>query len=218
MGNGGVKRPKALLLDLDGTLVDSRDDIATSLNAALAVHGIAPLELSRVYPMIGDGARVLVTRALVAAGSRVSVDELLATFGSRYADEPCVHTKLLDGAREIFACGVPSAIITNKPRAVTQRLLAALDLTPVALWAADGPLKPAPDSVLSVCRELGVAPDDAWMIGDGPQDIGAGKAAGAFTVGVLGNIADHDAVRAAKPDLVVGSLRDVISSVVALPL
>jgi phosphoglycolate phosphatase len=216
-----VKRPKALLLDLDGTLVDSRDDIATSLNAALAVHGIAPLEQSRVYPMIGDGARVLVTRALVAAEgstSNVHVEAVLETLKTHYTEHPCVRTKLLDGAREIFACGVPTAVITNKPRAVTERLLAALDLAPVALWAADGPLKPAPDSVLSVCEQLGVAPHDAWMIGDGPQDIGAGKAAGAFTVGVLGNIADHDAVHAAKPDLVASSLREVISSVAALPL
>ena len=84
------------------------------------------------------------------------------------------------------------------------------------MWAADGPLKPAPDSVLAICRELAIAPSEAWMIGDGPQDVGAGRAAGAFTVGVLGNIADHDALRAAKPDLVVGSLRELISS--ALPL
>jgi phosphoglycolate phosphatase len=209
-------KPKALLLDLDGTLVDSRDDIATALNAALSVHGIAPLEVSRVYPMIGDGARVLVTRALAAAGANVEVEPVLETLKTHYAEHPCVKTKLLDGAREIFACGIPCAVITNKPRAVTERLLAALDLAPATLWAADGPLKPAPDSVLSVCRELGIAPSEAWMIGDGPQDIGAGKAAGAFTVAVLGNIADHDVVRAAEPDMIVSSLREIISS--ALPL
>jgi phosphoglycolate phosphatase len=213
-----TRRPKALLLDLDGTLVDSRDDIASSLNAALALHGIAPLELPRVYPMIGDGARVLVTRALAAAGSSVPVDDVLAAFGARYADEPCVRTTLLDGAREIFACGVPCAVITNKPRPITVRLLDRLGLVPAELWAADGPLKPAPDSVLYVCDRLGIAPRDAWMIGDGPQDVGAGNAAGAFTVAVLGGIADHAAVRAAKPNLVVRSLREVISSVAALPL
>jgi phosphoglycolate phosphatase len=213
-----VKRPKALLLDLDGTLVDSRDDIAISLNAALSVHGVAPLPLPRIYTMIGDGARVLVTRALAAAGSDVPVDDVLATFGSRYADEPCVHTKLMDGAKDVFACGIPCAVITNKPRPITVRLLAELGLAPREIWAADGPLKPAPDSVLAVCKALGVAPHDAWMIGDGPQDVGAGRAAGAFTVAVLGGIADHDAVRAAKPDLVVGSLRELISSLTALPL
>ena len=209
-------KPKALLLDLDGTLVDSRDDIATSLNAALSVHGVAPLPFERIYGFIGDGARVLVRRALEAAGSNVDADAVSATLSSHYSEHPCVRTKLLDGAREIFACGIPCAVITNKPRAVTERLLAALDLAPKALWAADGPLKPAPDSVLAICRELAIAPSEAWMIGDGPQDVGAGKAAGAFTVGVLGNIADHDALRAAKPDLVVGSLRELISS--ALPL
>lgn len=211
-------RPKALLLDLDGTLVDSRDDIATSLNAALAVHGITPLELSRVYPMIGDGARVLVTRALAAAGSNAAIEDVLATFQDRYADEPCVHTKLIDGAREVFACGIPCAVITNKPRTITVRLLERLGLLPVEIWAADGPLKPAPDSVLAVCKRLGIEPREAWMIGDGPQDVGAGRNAGAFTVAILGGIADHDAVLAAKPDLVLGSLRELTSSVAALPL
>jgi phosphoglycolate phosphatase len=213
-----VSPPKALLLDLDGTLVDSRDDIAASLNAALAVHRIAALPRSRVYPLIGDGARVLVTRALAAAGSDADVDAVLDSLKAHYTDHPCVRTKLLDGAREIFACGLPCAIITNKPRGITERLLVSLELSPAALWAADGVLKPAPDSVLDVCKRLDVAPRDAWMIGDGPQDIGAGRAAGAFTVAVLGNIADHDAVLATKPDLVVRSLRDVISSLAALPL
>lgn len=211
-----MKKPRALLLDLDGTLVDSRDDIAAALARAFTAHGIAPLERSRVCPLIGDGARVLVTRALAAAGSGASVDAVLDTLNRDYAANPCEHTRLFDGAKEIFACGVPCAIITNKPRVVTERLLAVLGLAPAALWAADGPLKPAPDSVLAVCGQLDVAPQDAWMIGDGPQDIGAGKAAGAFTVAVLGNIADHEAVRRAKPDLVVSSLaslREVISSV-----
>lgn len=208
--------PKALLLDLDGTLVDSRDDIATALNASLAAHGIAPLELSRIYSMIGDGARVLVTRALAAARSSASVDEVLATFGGLYAEEPCVHTKLFAGAKEVFACGIPCAVITNKPRPITVRLLDRLGLAPKEIWAADGPLKPAPDSVIAVCRALGVAPRETWMIGDGPQDVGAGKAAGAFTVAILGGIADHDAVRAAKPDLVLGSLQELVSTLSAL--
>lgn len=208
-----MTKPKALLLDLDGTLVDSRDDIAASLNAALAAHGIAPLDVSRVYPMIGDGARVLVTRALAAAGAKLDVDDVLATFQSRYQDEPCVQTKLFDGAKDVFACGLPCAVITNKPRPITSRLLDRLGLVPAALWAADGPLKPAPDSIVAVCAELAVSPRDTWMIGDGPQDVGAGKAAGAFTVAILGGIADHDAVRRAKPDLVLGSLRELISSV-----
>jgi len=206
-------KPRALLLDLDGTLVDSRDDIAAALNRALAAHGIARLERAQVYAMIGDGARMLVTRALAAARSTAPVDAVLETLTSDYAANPCEHTKLLDGAKEVFACGVPCAVITNKPRVVTEPLLASLGLAPAALWAADGPLKPAPDSIFAVCKELGIAPTDAWMIGDGPQDILSGRAASAFTVAVLGNIADHAAVLAAKPDLVVRSLREITSSV-----
>lgn len=205
--------PRALLVDLDGTLVDSRRDIAISCNAALAAHGIAPLEPSRISTMVGDGARALVVRALAAARSDADVERVVASFREHYAAHPCVHTVVCDGARELLACGIPCAVLTNKPREVTVRVLDALGLSAAiaALWAGDGPLKPAPDGVLALCRDLGVAPADTWVVGDGPQDVGAGKKAGAFTVAVINgdSLGDRETVLAAGPDLVVASLREV---------
>jgi phosphoglycolate phosphatase len=207
--------PRALLLDLDGTLVDSRRDIAVSCNAALAAHGIAPLEPARILTMVGDGARALVTRALAAAGSGADVERVLASFREHYEAHPCVHTVVCDGARELLACGLPCAVLTNKPREVTLRLLDALALSPLvaAVWAGEGPLKPAPDGVLALCKQLGVLPAETWVVGDGPQDVGAGRAAGAFTVAVINDesIGDRAAVLAAGPDRVVGSLREVVA-------
>ncbi len=205
--------PRALLVDLDGTLVDSRRDIAISCNAALEAHGVAPLEPSRIVTMVGDGARALINRALAAAGSDADVERVLASFRAHYAAHPCVHTVVCDGARELLTCGLPCAVLTNKPRDVTLRLLDALGLSSsvAALWAGDGPLKPAPDGVLALCNELGVAPGETWVVGDGPQDVGAGKAAGAVTVAVVNDdsIGDREAVLSARPDLVVGSLHEV---------
>lgn len=157
---------------------------------------------------------MLVMRAL-AFGHDVAPDAILidhgsALFNEAYLAAPCVHTTMLPGVRAALELGLPCAMVTNKPRNVALLVLERLGIR--ARFAAthaggDGPLKPAPDGILRVCAELGVAPSDSWMIGDGPQDVLAGKNAGAFTVAVAGGgIADESAVLAAAPDLVLRSL------------
>ena len=203
--------PAALVFDLDGTLVDSRRDIAAAANAALVEHGRAPLAEAEIYPMIGDGARALVARAFSFSNHDARVDGALATFARLYASRPAVHTTLLPGARESLEAAPKRGLVTNKPRALTMLVLDALGITALldAVWGGDdGPLKPSPAGILAVCARLGVAPARAWVVGDGPQDILAGKAAGSFTIAVPG-IADRARVLAAEPDLVVDSLHEV---------
>jgi HAD superfamily hydrolase (TIGR01509 family) len=135
-----------------------------------------------------------------------------AAFSRRYAERPVVHTTLLPGAREALALGLPKALVTNKPRDVTMMVLAELGIATAfgAVYAGgDGPLKPSPDGICAAAAELGVSPAEAWMIGDGPQDVLAGRAAGAFTVCVPG-IADRERVLAAGPDLVLASMHEVV--------
>lgn len=218
-----MTRPRALLFDLDGTLVDSRRDIADACNAALAAHDRPALPIEAILPMVGDGARALVARALAASEAlpfgpprtEALVDDVFAAFKARYLAHPCVHSVLLPGAREVLEearrDALPCALVTNKPRDVTLALLAALGIADAfaAVWGGgDGPLKPAPDSVLATIARLGVSARDAWMIGDGPQDIGAGKGAGCFTVAVPG-IAERERLLASGPDLVCESLHDL---------
>ena len=211
-----IRVPRALLIDLDGTLVDSRRDIAASCNAALVAHALSPLEAASIVGMVGDGARALVARALVATGSTLDVDVVLATFQEHYGAHACVHTTLMPGAKELLSCGVPCAVLTNKPRPITLQVLEALRIDVAAVWAGEGVLKPAPDGVLALCKRLDVPPADVWVVGDGPQDVGAGKAAGAFTVGVLGGIAHRDTLLASNPDLVVASL-DELARLISSP-
>lgn len=216
--------PKALVFDLDGTLVDSRADIAASANAMLRALGRAELPLERIMTMVGDGAKALVARALAASAPEGRppppelLDAALADFSRRYEEEPATRTTLLPGAREVLAAGLPSAVVTNKPRAITLLVLDALGVRErlSAVWGGDdGPLKPDPAGIRGVLAELGVAPADAWVIGDGPQDVLAGKAAGCFTVAVPG-IAARERVLEAEPDLVVTSLFDVVAELRAL--
>jgi phosphoglycolate phosphatase len=205
-------RPTALLFDLDGTLVDSRRDIADACNVARVAHGLPPLPLDAILPMVGDGARLLVARAFDAAPDSALVEAALATFRASYLARPVVHTALLPGVRDALGVArsleLPCAVVTNKPHDVTLLVLDALAIRLFfrAIWGGDdGPLKPSPAGVLDVIARLGVSASSAWMIGDGPQDIGAGKAAGCFTVGIPG-IAARERLVASGPDLLCESL------------
>lgn len=207
--------PSALLFDLDGTLVDSRRDIAVACNAARADHGLPPLAFEEIMAMVGDGARLLVTRAFAfeALDPRdPKIDAALASFSARYLAAPCVYTQLLPGARELIEdaarAKLRAAVVTNKPRDVTLAVLRTLGIEAsfAMVWAGgDGPLKPAPDGVLAAIARLGAVASSTWMIGDGPQDIGAGKAAGCITIGIPG-IAERARLLSSAPDLVFESL------------
>jgi phosphoglycolate phosphatase len=172
--------------------------------------GFEPLSVAQVVPMVGDGARVLVERALGPARAN-AVDRVLGGFQRHYAARPCVHTKLLPGALEALDRGVPNGLVTNKPRAITLLVLDGLGIANrfgTIYAGGDGPLKPAPDGVRRAAESLGVDVATTWLVGDGPQDILAGRAAGAFTVAVRGDGAfgSEERVLAAGPDLVLPSL------------
>lgn len=206
-------RCRALLLDLDGTLVDSVSDIAGAMDATLIALGRAPLGRGGVRPLVGDGARALVERALRATGTvdPALLARTLVDFDARYTASPVVHTSLLPGAREVLALDLPKALVTNKPRRVTDRVLEGLGIAgafDLVVAGGDAPLKPAPDGVRAALAALAVPPDAAWMIGDGPQDVLAGRAAGCFTIAVPG-IAAREAVLAAGPDLALASLHEL---------
>jgi phosphoglycolate phosphatase len=210
----------ALLFDLDGTLVDSRADIAEALATALVEEGFAAIAESDIVPMIGDGARLLVERALARQGitSPEARARTLAAYERRYAARPCHFTRLLPGAIPALSIA-PNGLVTNKTRAVTLLVLEALGVAsrfaPAAIYAGgDGPLKPAPDGVQRAAAALGFPLPDrrVWLVGDGPQDVAAGKAAGCFTVAVPG-IGSLERVRAEGPDLFVESLVELATRI-----
>jgi phosphoglycolate phosphatase len=212
-----LPRPRAVVFDLDGTLIESRGDIAAACNHALEACGrrALPIEIVRTY--VGDGARMLVARAFSLSPDAPEVDAGLEHFHAYYQANPVKYTHLLSGASEALlaleAAGIAIALATNKPRKTTLLVLDALGLTArfgAIAAGGDGPLKPHPFVVELVLGQLGVASRDAWMVGDGPQDVGAGKAAGTVTIGVLEGFVDPARLREAEPDVLLASLHGLL--------
>jgi phosphoglycolate phosphatase len=202
-----VVRPCAVLYDLDGTLIDSRKDIAEACNETLRAFGRAPQKFEAIVAMIGDGAKTLIARIFGVCDDDPIVSNAVMVFRQFYAAKPCVHTTLLPGAYEVLHSGVRAALVTNKPRDITLLVLDALGISNAfeVVWAADGPLKPSPAGVVAALEALRVGPSEAWFVGDGVQDIGAAKAAGVF-VALVPGIGDHGKAHSAGPDLLLPSL------------
>ena len=176
--------PALFVFDLDGTLVDSSQDLADAGNALLAIYGRAPLPRDQVVGMVGDGARELVRRLLAAAGIDALVDEALALFLDCYDQRLLATTRPYDGvfaALEALAPQARLAVLTNKPDAATRRLLEGLELLQYFsdIICGDSPYgrKPDPRGLFALLARADVATENALMIGDSMNDLLVAEAA-----------------------------------------
>lgn len=185
--------PEAVLFDLDGTLIDSVPDIHAATNALLAIHGYPALPLDAVRDMVGDGVSPLVARAFAAHGERLDADAQAARVAEMmpiYARHLTGLTQIMPGAHRLLetlaGAGVKLAVVSNKPHAFVEEIVAHYGFAG-HLGAVEGARdgiakKPAPDMLISALRTLGVSPQHAAIVGDGPADALAGRAAGTAVV------------------------------------
>ena len=180
----------AALFDLDGTLVDSLEDLTDAVNHMLAGFGRQQLEPLQVKQLVGKGARNLVQRAL-ATSSSVEIDRGLAAFTGFNALHIADKSRLYPGARELLkqlaTDSIRLAVISNKQEALSRLILKALDVDDFFDIIAGGDtfpeMKPSPVPLVKVVDKLGCRPANAVMVGDSINDIQAGKQAGITTIG-----------------------------------
>jgi phosphoglycolate phosphatase len=179
--------PRALLFDLDGTLVDTAADLVGALQAVRAHLGLLPLQDTALHQYASEGAIGLIRRGIPEA-LRGDSEGLRRVFLAHYAAHLADHSRPYPGARALLArcaeLGIATAIVTNKPEGLARAVLKALELDFAVIVGGDTlPVrKPDPAPLHLALEQLGVEAAAAWMVGDDPRDIEAGRAAGCPTV------------------------------------
>jgi len=214
----------ALIFDLDGTLIDSAEDLALAVNGMLQEFGYSPISLDQVRDFIGDGTPKLTERTLKTVGAISDPDHedfdkfyqvLLKHYEANIANKSTVYPgvfEFLDAHTDY-----PMGVVTNKPSRFTMPTLEAHNLAKYFSFVAGGDAfelkKPDPYPIQQAMEALESLPQQTVMIGDGDTDIQAGNAAGAYTVAVLyGNRPEEELLKL-SPDYSIRKFSELHSIV-----
>ena len=205
-----------ILYDLDGTLVDTRQDLADAANAMLRQMGQPPLPVATICRFVGQGLHHLVQECLTSDDPQW-IERGAALFAAWYAEHLLDHSHLYPGVPALLAHfqSRSQAVITNKPNPFTRELLAGLRVTDYfcAVIAGDSefPKKPDPAAVVSVMAQVQASPEQSLLIGDSPIDVQTGRAAGVLTIGVAHGFSADAALREAGPDVLVNDIHELLA-------
>jgi phosphoglycolate phosphatase len=211
-----------LIFDLDGTIIDSRLDLANSVNATRAEIGKPPLEHSMVYSYVGNGAPVLIRKAMGPEASDAEVKQALQFFLDYYRDHAVDATVLYPGVREsldqLHAAGMQLAVLTNKPVRISEAIMKhfALDTMMFRIYGGNSfeQKKPNPVGIDKLRTETGVAAEQTWMVGDSIVDMQTARNAGVMACGVTYGF-QPETLKECPPDLLVDRMEDFASHVLS---
>ena len=218
-----LPRPvRCVLFDLDGTLVDSRQDLADSVNGALERHSLPSLELDRILQFVGSGARSLVQRSLEAAGGRRDqTDALLQTFFEEYRQRHLLKTTPYPGVaatlEALWNRDVRIGVVSNKPHEFSASLLGHLGMERfiTAILGGDSlPVrKPHPGPFYAALKRCGATPAEALVVGDGEQDMLAAREGGIYAVGATYGLRPERVLLESGADALVDRVGEVLELV-----
>ncbi len=205
-----------LIFDLDGTLVDSKLDLAQAVNATRTHMGLGPLENERVYSYVGNGAPLLIRRALGDQASEAEVQEALEFFLEYYREHDLDYTTLYPGVKEsldrLRAAGKRMAVLTNKPVRVSQAIIDGLGVHDHFFRVYGGNSfdfkKPNPIGVEALRKEAGVSRDRTMMVGDSSVDVQTARNAGVACCGVTYGF-QPETLADPAPDLLVDRMEEL---------
>jgi phosphoglycolate phosphatase len=204
-----------LIFDLDGTLIDSRLDLAHSVNATCAHMGKPRLSHELIFSYVGNGAPVLVQRAMGPDTSEQDLGIALEFFLAYYREHALDYTVLYPGVRDsleqLHTAGQKLAVLTNKPVRITQMMMDQLDLSRMMFRIYGGnsfeQKKPHPIGIDTLRAEAETSRADTWMIGDSWVDIQTARNAGVPSCGVTWGF-QPESLKEYPPDVLVDRLED----------
>ena len=203
-----------VVFDLDGTLVDSKQDLALSVNAVRGEMGLSPLPLDLIASYIGHGATELVRRALGTLGSSENVEKGLAFFLSYYREHMLDHTTPYPGVPEALEKlrSHKLAVLTNKPVIFSREMLTRLGFAPYFAFVYGGnsfpQKKPDPVGLHKMMEDLAISAAQTIMVGDSDTDVLTGRNARVWTCGVTYGFG-AETLEQAPPDFVIDDLREL---------
>ncbi len=183
-----MKKLKAVIFDLDGTLLDTLDGITYYINSVFSDEGLPQIASSVTREIIGDGAQMLISRACARVGVEEPrrVKRILDEYKKRYDGDPFYLVKPYDGINEVIntlkSCGYKLAVLSNKPQFATVSMTEHFfeNKFDAIRGGAEGiPLKPDPCAAKMILAKLGVSPDECAFVGDGETDILTAESLGA---------------------------------------
>lgn len=212
--NGKFAGVRALIFDLDGTLIDSKLDLALAVDATLKHMGRASLPHETIAGYVGRGAPALIRSVLGENVANEEVDAGLAYFLSYYRAHMLDNTVTYPGVREGLAAlaKYPMAVLTNKPVRFSKAILEGLNLSPFFKYVYGGnsfeTKKPDPEGVNILLRDLDVDASEAMVVGDSDVDVRTARNAGAWACGVTYGLG-LASFRVTPPDLMLDSLEEL---------
>jgi len=212
--NNRFANVRVLIFDLDGTLIDSKLDLAHSVNAMLEHMGRTPLAHEMVYSYVGNGAPMLVRRALGEGATDAECEKGLAHFLAYYRAHMLDNTVTYPGVREGLEKlkGKAMAVLTNKPVRFSEEILNGLGLSRYFRFVYGGnsfeKKKPDPMGVETILRDLAAPPADAMMVGDSDVDIRTARNSGIWACGVSYGLGT-EGLRLHPPDIMLDSLDEL---------
>jgi phosphoglycolate phosphatase len=205
-----------LIFDLDGTLIDSKLDLARSVNAARAHLSLEPLDLAVISTYVGHGAPVLIRKALGPQAGETEVAQALEFFLEHYREHALDTTRLYPGVKEsldrLHEAGKRLAILTNKPVAISRAIIEGLSLTRLFFQIYGGnsfaAKKPDPAGVRKLMSEAGIGSNRTMMVGDSAVDIETARNSAVSACGVNWGFAPEGFKRT-PPDLLVDRMEQL---------
>ncbi len=208
---------KAAIFDLDGTILDTLEDLKNSVNFALKENGLPERTLSEVRAFVGNGIRLLIERAVPENADLKLVDEVFSCFKEHYGKHSADNTKPYNGVTDLLselkAKGVKIAVVSNKANFAVQTLVSQYfpQLFDYSVGEKDGiRRKPYPDSVLTVLDEFKCKKNDAIYIGDSEVDVETSRNAGMDCIAVTWGFRDEELLKSLTPEYIVSDTNEIL--------